>query len=200
MRIETITYEVYKYEELEERIKDKIRNDIGEDIVSNNFENLEWELNLILEEKYNIIGAKLHYSLTYSQGDGLSFDCSDLLESKYIKDKLYLRLNHYEKVMLTKMLKNNELKIFTKRSGNHLYEYALPTDVRIIDDFDRWTKNKEELSNKVQKILGELYMEICNTLEKIGYQCYEVSEQEIIDYIEVNELEFHPNGNIFLKD
>lgn len=192
-------YEVYSYEELDEEAKERARQKISQSIVEMNFNYLEEDLLTILEEDYDLKedNVTLHYSLSYSQGDGLSFDCKDLLESKYFKNKMYDGLTVNEKISLSKMINKGELSLFTKRSGCHLYEYALHSDVQAITNFYHWGKNKEDLVEKILKKLGKVYMDICNRLEKIGYQCYEVAEEDIERYVYDYEIEFDKAGYIF---
>lgn len=192
-------YEVYSYQELKEEAKERARQTIANSIIEMNFEYLEEDLLTLLEEDYNLKenNVDLHYSLSYCQGDGLSFDCKDLLESKYFKNKMYENLSVGEKISLSKMISKGELSLFTKRSGNHLYEYSLHSDVQAITNFYHWGKNKEALVDKIIHKLGNVYMEICSRLEKIGYQCYEVSEEDIERYVYDYEIEFDKLGYIF---
>lgn len=192
-------YEVYSYQELEEEAKERARQTISQSIVEMNFDYLEEDLLTILEEDYDLkeSNVDLHYSLSYCQGDGLSFDCKDLLESKYFKNKMYENLSIGEKISLSKMLSKGELSLFTKRSGNHLYQYSLHSDVQAITNFYHWGKNKEALVDKILHKLGKVYMEICSRLEKIGYERYNVEEKEIEEYIDAYDIEFCKTGHIF---
>lgn len=192
-------YEVYSYQELEEEAKERARQTISQSIVEQNFDYLEQDLLTLLEEDYGLKedNVTLHYSLTYCQGDGLSFDCRDLLESKYFKDKMYEGLSVGEKISLSKMINKGELSLFTKRSGCHLYQYALHSDVQTITNFYHCGKNKERLVEKIVKKLGGVYMAICNRLEKIGYECYNVEEYDIEEYIDAYDIEFDKAGYIF---
>ena len=199
MRKVVIEYEVYSYQELEEEAKERARETISKSIVEQNFDYLEQDLLTLLEEDYGLKenNVTLHYSLTYCQGDGLSFDCKDLLESKYFKDKMYEGLTVNEKISLSKMINKGELNLFTKRSGNHLYQYSLHSDVQAITNFYHWGKNKEELVEKIVKKLGRVYMAICDRLEKIGYDCYNVEECDIEEYIDAYDIEFDKVGYVF---
>lgn len=192
-------YDVYTYQELEEDAKERARKTISDSIVEMNFQYLEEDLLTIMEEDYDLkeSNVNLHYSLGYCQGDGLSFDCKDLLESKYFKNKMYEGLTKNEKISLSKMISKGEFSIFTKRSGCHLYQYALHSDVQTITNFYHWGKNKEDLVNKIQKKISIIYMAICKRLEKIGYQCYDVEEEDIERYVEDYDIEFTQCGNVF---
>ena len=192
-------YEVYSYEELGEEAKERARQTISEAIVEQNFDYLDEDLLTILSEDYDLKedNIKLHYSISYCQGDGLSFDCKDLLESKYFKNKMYEGLTVNEKISLSKMINKGELSLFTKRSGCHLYQYALHSDVQALTNFYHWGKNKEELVEKIIKKLGRVYMEICDRLEKIGYECYNVEECDIEEYIDAYDIEFDKAGYVF---
>ena len=192
-------YEIYSYKELEGEAKEKARDTISQIIVDTNFGCLKEDLYEILECDYDLKAdnVDINYSLSYCQGDGLSFNCQDLLESKYFREKMYLGLSVNEKISLSKMINKGELSLFTKRSGCHLYQYALHSDVQALTNFYHWGKNKEELVEKVVKKLGRVYMEICGRLEKVGYSCYEVEEWEIEEYAECCLMQFTKDGTEF---
>lgn len=193
-----IELEVYKYEELEEEVKEVVREKISELIVDLRFDWLKEDLQEILACEYDLHDCELRYSLSYCQGDGLSFDCDNLLESSYIMNKIKEKLNKNEKAMLTSMIKKYQLSKIVSHNTNNHYCYASEYDIDIKLGYGWYdlTKKQQELIDKIQNIVVEVYLEICSKLECEGYNCYNVSEEDIVDMIKGNEWEFYEDGEM----
>lgn len=175
MRKKQIT--VYKYDELDDRVKERVLNYFRE---FNNFDFLEDDLNEWLNQKLqeNMILKdgilKLFYSLSYCQGDGLCF-----IGKVKFKDTVFL-IEHKGRYY------NNKITTIMPITFMNVY----------IEDIN----NKKTLK-AIEKRTEEfklLYYKICDELEKIGYDIIEAedSEENIKEIIELNEYEFLPNGNI----
>jgi len=183
--MEEKTIKVYDFEELQEDIQEKVLNSFRE---NNDFYFLEEDLTEHLEEelqKHKIKAVdkpKLRYSLSYCQGDGLSF----VGDFEFKGIRFYLRegnLSNY-------YCHSNTINI------NMEYEYNQDYD----EDFtEELQELKEKENEKIEEEFTEIFHNICKTLEKVGYEHieYENSEENIKDYIEANEYKFLENGAIF---
>lgn len=138
----------------------------------------------------------LTYSLSCSQGDGLSFSAKE-----YTKlEELFNSVLGKGKEKTAKILAENcEVKI-EKNQGH--YCYASNSDVQIrlegyssalnCTNFDRC----DEVVEKVEEMLINIYLELCKQLEKEGYADieYQDSDEAIKETIEANEYEFTEDG------
>jgi hypothetical protein len=169
--MKTKTINLYKYEELNEKAKEKALNDFRNN-EDNDFSFLEEDLKEFLKsllEENKIIyndSLKSYYSLSYSQGDGFCF----------IGDFKF---------------KGYNIKI----THNFRYYHNRSTDIILYDekgneDFQGY----EDLENEFKNI----YYSICQKCEKIGYNIMEEenSEEYIKDYFNSNDITFRENGEI----
>lgn len=191
---------VYKFNELKKQVQTEVIAKIREWKIEDAFKDLKDYLYEVLEYTYDLKVNKLIYSLSYSQGDGLSFSCSDLLESKYILNEIKQNLSRYEKAMFTKLRNNGIIYYLKSECNTGHYCYASKNQLELqLDQYpygNYTTEFKEKLYDKILDIVGDVYMDICKDLETIGYGCYNVSDKEVIDYINDLELEFFENGEV----
>lgn len=223
MKLVTVDYEVYKFEELDKKIQEKVIQDYFEHTgVHENNVFFEEFANQVLTE-IGFIESKVSYSLGYCQGDGLTFDFS---------------LNHWELIEFLKNIKNRELTISLKNLEKELYEIVknFEIDEKIIEEYDisvyteknyhgNWyyhskTRNivveaytfplndTEDNDEKVVTYLEELkivfyeiYLTVCEALESEGYRqiYYMPTVEEFAELAEVNDWEYLKNGERFLK-
>lgn len=142
---------------------------------------------------------KVQYSLSYSQGDGLSFSAK-----RYNKlEDLFNEVLGAGKTKTAKLLAENMTQKFTGNNGH--YCYASKGDVDIY--LENYTssinvKNTNRIDEVVGKVLAkmeDLYMSICDELEKDGYADLDNrnSDEYLKDTIEANEYEFEEDGERF---
>lgn len=176
--MKTKTIELFEYSELSPESKEKAYKDWRE----NNFDEyylqveLDNRLDELLEEKgivpisdikgYPSKHAKLYYSLSHNQGDGLMFEGT--FEWK----------GH---------------TITVKQSGRYYHSHS-----KVIESWDNageYVPNgHEEDYNKFDGI----YHEICNELEKVGYETIDDMQSEafFIEECNSNELYFSKDGSL----
>ena len=191
-------YNVCKFEELSDDVKENVIDRLREKIVEDNFSFLKEDLNCIIKENYDIKECEIKYSLTCSQGDGLSFSCDDLLKSSYIMNRVKDSLDKTQKAMLTKLLNNDIIKFYsTGNQGHYCYSSEYDIDVEYNDYYWNITDYQDKLIEDVKDIISEIYLEICEDLEKIGYSYYDVDDDDVIDYINSYDYEFYESGEIY---
>lgn len=198
--METREFKVYKFNEIkDEKTKkeklDKFRNII----IDNNFDTLEDSLLDILQEKYDIKNARIFYILSYCQGDGLRFEHDDILSSEYFMNLVKKQLTKSEKIQFTNLLKKYYLYFKSVHGGNCHYEYC--TEYDIISDCNSYnlTEKQEQLIEKIEKIIADEYVDICGELERIGYDCYNVSDNDILDFLEINDISFANINGVYVE-
>jgi len=166
----TIQTNVYKFNELSTEAKQKA---IDIYYANNHHEGLSDQLT---ESLYNQIAdngithenLELLYSLSWSQGDGVCFVGS---------------------------FEYNALKVkITHDNGRY---YHNKSTVKQFTDL-----NEEDLDNEDENLhvmeFKNLYLDICNKLEKEGYAEleYRMPEAEFNEFCEANEYEFYEDGRI----
>lgn len=141
----------------------------------------------------------LQYSLSYSQGDGLSFGAK-----RYNKlVDLFKKHLGEGKDKTAQLLADNCTQIFSGNKGH--YCYASKSDIDLyIENYTSSrnlvnTNNIDILVGKVLTDLENIYIDLCKELEKEGYSQYEYesSDEAIIEDLLSNGVEFTENGTIF---
>ena len=198
---------IYKFDELKEDTQNKIIKDFKEILINDNFDMLSENFNYILKDNYKLYNFEINYSLSYCQGDGVCFynNKYNLLSYEVLKNKDTKNANIFEKYIIENDLINDELLQYLengynlgifKRNSN--YSYAATC---FIDYEYYYNDDEKEAINKyidsLVNILYKLYINICEELEKIGYSNYNVSDQEVKEYISDQEFEFLENGEIY---
>jgi hypothetical protein len=189
----TIRTKVYQFSELSEQAKkvaiEKERDDYwkyGEPLFM--FEDYCKER--AKEQGFN--ECTFRWSLSYCQGDGLSFTCTDFDTDKFIPESI-----PDEKKLLRRVLKSN--LNFTVKQNNGHYAYASKSDCDLILDTNKDYSNIEAIVDTMRTKLENKYMNLCKELEKEGYSWIESENEDtaIIDRLEANEYEFTADGRRF---
>ena len=192
----TIRTKVYKFDEL---VVDAQQNAIEAERANKEIE-LDW-WNESAKEQIETVGfiddVKLQYSLSYSQGDGLSFSCNSIENSVLRSFFAEILGENKEKTIETIM----EYCSFscTGNRGNH-YCYASKSDIRY--EFDDYYANHPQIHSivaKVEEKIENLYITLCKDLEKEGYAeiDFQYTDECIISDFTNNEVEFTKDGKIF---
>lgn len=193
MRTETKIINIYKYDELSEKAKENAKDIIKDIIIDDNFYFLNKDLKNIALDKYDLQNIEFCYSLSFCQGDGLMFKCDDLLESKYIYKKVIETLSKEEAKRAAELVADGRLKFYSHNSKSYCYAHKNDVDYCAFGLED----NNYDLADKIHKIIADIYLNICKELEKVGYNCYNVTDEMIDECIEHNEIEFTENGEIY---
>lgn len=141
--------------------------------------------------------SKLQYSLSNSQGDGLSFS-ADGFDGDKLKDLFRKHLGDKKEKTINEILNYCSFKL-TGNSGNH-YCYASKRDLTFeFDDFIGSHVQVHTVVSQIEKDLQDIYLSLCKVLEKQGYEEleYQYSDECITEDFEANEYEFKDTGNKF---
>ena len=209
MRMATVEYKVYKYNELTDEAKEKVKQWYLEGQESYIF------TEMLLEDLSCLFGEhdlKVQYSLGYCQGDGLNiygkvdteniFKCLEehkageqLAEfENYLTDKEKKTILHY-----ANECGRIELPV------NNRYCYCVARHIDIADDWEYQLKNysaykniNKEALEKFETLVKGIFETLCKSYEKWGYEYfYEIDEETLEELCEANRYEFLADGRIF---
>ena len=185
--MKTIETTVYNFDELSDEAKMAA---IQEWYKDEDYPFLSDDIDGFLEEKDPyFLDHKTSYSLSWCQGDGLSFE-GILDVEKWCKEKTQIRASFIP--VLASCLD-------IRSSGNcgH-YTYAHRDQISMDIDTFKDYPNIEALCEAILKEVRDYYMELCGEAEKYGYSIleYRMSEQEFSEMCAANEYTFLSDGRM----
>ena len=201
-------FNIYSIQELQGEGLKKAMEDIKEVIIDDNFRFLEEYLYGVLSEDYGIDASSIGYSLTYSQGDGLHFNTKDFF-TRSVYESMLTRLSDSDedkkKLQVLVILMKHKEYVNVYIDHNCRYAFAFFRDVNVSVD-----ESLEELFNKIAVQLHQVitffeeaivkeYVDIAKHLEGIGYDCYEVEDNTILQYAYDNDLTFLESGEAYYE-
>lgn len=187
------TIKVYKFEELSKDAQDKVMQIFSENHSDFLTEDLDGNFKYQLKENYPFFeNPKFKWSLSYYQGDGLSFSC-DINLSKYL-DIYHPKMPKYKKWGLCEAVYNLKSK---GNTGNYYYFSERGIDYK----YNYQDHERKHLYDLLENIVNEIrvkYIEVCKDFEKEGYDSYEYigTKEYAIDECEANEYTFRENGDM----
>lgn len=201
-RTVTKSYDVYKYDELSDDAKAKVKDMFlqwrGEDgdIFKEDCENS-------LAEMFPNSDLKVQYSLTYSQGDGFNtygtLNIKDLLNadfSKYPLNDSGITAPANKDAILAACDKADVYDIDLEE--NRRYGYSLADRLEVVPNNDEdLTDEDTALLSDLENFAREVMEAINSKFEKNGYDYfYEMSEEEVRDMADANDYEFTEDGEL----
>ena len=210
MKTITKIFNIYNFDELSEKAKEKVVNASREYLYTEHCNNVD---DVIYECLYNygVGDAKYNYSLSYSQGDGVCFYNINLFSYTRLISKDYnTKLNKFELEALT-LLNEKEYKMFlqylnegynikiVKNSSNYCHSHtcSLEEEYYYSDDAEE-EKAINNLIYDLKKKMEYIYYNMCYEIERLAYNYIEyISDDEIKE--EINYLQ-NDCGLMFLED
>lgn len=201
-RTVTTSYDVYKYDELSDDAKAKVKDLFlqwrGEDgdIFKEDCENS-------LAEMFPNSDLKVQYSLSYSQGDGFNtygtLNIKDLLNadfSKYPLNDSGITAPANKDAILAACDKADVYDIDLEE--NRRYGYSLADRLEVVpNDDENLTDEDTALLSDLENFAREVMEAINSKFEKNGYDYfYEMSEEEVRDMADANDYEFTEDGEL----
>ena len=190
MRIEETKF--YTFDELSKEAKEKAKAKYYE------LEDDPWledDLNESLKDKACYWKeAKLQYSLSCCQGDGLSF--SGTLDLKAFLAEFFPKMRR-QNVMLEYIY-----KIYSTGNKGH-YQYAaenqIDMDINVQPGPGKDYKRLDQQADIILERVKDEYMTVCKALEKEWYSIleYRMSDVEFSEHCEANTYEFYEDGKMF---
>ena len=212
MRIETVTteYKIYKYNELSDEAKEKVKEwylegfhntDLFTEDCENDLYNLFWENSLHVQ-----------YALDYCHGDGFNIWGKISAESIFKCLENHnggTQLEQFENVLTDK--EKRTILHYAEECGeiklpmNNLDAYSLADRIDIVDDwmfqlevFGAYRDINEEVLEKFERLVRDIFGVLCEYYEEIGYEWfYEVDDEEVEEMCELNEYEFLEDGSLY---
>lgn len=198
--METVQINLYTFEELNEEAKEKaikmqIENNWG-------FLYLDFLVDEFKEEAENLgfVNPKFQYSLSNSQGDGLSFSF-DYFES----EKLYSLIQQVTGKKAAWIIDPIFNCIYSTRgkgnTGHYCYAHEDQIDMRIdLGNYRAWNfyTNVNDVLNEIEAQIITLYLDTCYKFEKLAYDEieYQTSKEFAIETL-INGMQFLEDGTIY---
>jgi len=191
----TKEYQVLNFDELTEDVKDYV---IDKWYESEDYPFLEEDISeeLLCFDEYNIFeNPKLQYSLSYSQGDGLSFE-ADINILNFLNNIYSKKLPEYKKRAIDEYI----WKVYSMgNDGNYCFASKSNIDFfcNYCDGVERPCLDK--LWDDILEEITEYYLDICYKLEKSGYSIldYRMNYNEFSETCEANGYTFLKDGKMF---
>lgn len=181
---------LYNFNELSEEVRRKLIEREIERIIDDNFECLPEYFEEMMEEE-EIDDLKISYSLSYSQGDGVSFEGVINFEKENIFKKV-LDNSRYKQDII-KLLNDGYTFRLIRKNYNYYHKYTCGVDC----DAYFYDEKISEILEVFHQDLEGVYYNLCNRYEKLGYNCYNVSEEEAIERILEKDLLYFEDGRIY---
>lgn len=194
-----IKQKIYKFEELNWKAKDNVREYFAEEYRDSNTQIFYEDFILELEKE----GFKLlipRYSLTYSQGDGCSVEGCIYLEEILENEKIMSNFNKDEKRRLQHICNYIEYEIEIKNgSGYYVHENTMNFEAIV------WVNNYtyrdgellENVFNKLESVLEDYFKELCSNMKDYGYEIIYGNDEVLDEYIIELEKEYFEDGTIY---
>lgn len=193
--IRTITTEIYKFNELTDDAKEKVK---GWFLNTQDCETFTDMCEDVLYEKFKNSKLDVQYSLASCQGDG--FNIYGVINFNDLLDVLKDDFADEEKEKLNKYFEYcNEYKL----DENKRYYYCIIDRQDFIEDLIEDMKYDEEeydenLIEKFNNLSKQYLCKLCADFEKDGYDYfYEISDEELEEICESNNYEFTEDGIIY---
>lgn len=200
MRTITEVKTLYKFQELSEEAKEKVRQWYLEGQEPYIFsENCREDIN---ENIFPNSQLDVEYSLNYCQGDGFNIfgnlDIDDLIvEGKGIFTDAQIDILNY--------VKNGYSSYIELPKNNSRYCYCCASDMNFADEIIDWMQyndldgdtSYEDLED-IQNIIVKIIEGRCNEFMEIGYSYfYEISDEDLEEACNCNDWEFLEDGSIY---
>jgi len=179
----------YKFSELADDVKDKV---IEKWYETEDYPFLADDLTESLRDKAPYWQEpKLQYSLSYCQGDGLSF-------SARLDIPAFLAI-HFKDHTRRKAIENYIYKI--SALGNRgRYCFASENDIEMECQYNhKEFKRLDKLADHVLEMAKSDYMGLCHDLQKEGYAAleYRMTHEEFADHADANDYQYLEDGRQF---
>lgn len=184
----TIETTVYDFDELSDEAK---QNAIEKWYENEDYPWLEDNIACFLSENDPYFyDKKTQYSLSYCQGDGLSFESKFDLE-KWLKDKGTVRASFIPMLVFY-------LDIRSYGNTGNRYPFARRDQIEMNIDTYKSYPRIEALCESILSDVQDYYMELCKKAEQYGYGIleYRMTEQEFSELCQANERTFLPDGTM----
>ena len=192
-----VSVDVYNFDELpvsvQTKVIDRYRNrlsDLSSDV-------LKEDMNMELNNHTHSLDFELSYSLGYCQGDGVSFVGSVEGKAKLLTLAGLVYDNKIPK-NISRLIEWNIIYEVEFARCNYHYVHEYSVQVNIIENYNI-TKDYLHISKAMAEFetaIDKWRLQICDTLEKFGYDTIEIlyGDDNIKSFIAENDFEFFSDG------
>lgn len=198
---EVKTYNVYRFEELSQAAKEKVREWYLEGQSTLNYIFTE-DCENRLSELFPNSDLKVQYSLNYCQGDG--FNIYGEIRLDELLEKIAEKFTEKELKFFKWAFSEYDTSYKMAYNNHYCYCYCICSDNEFMEDIfyemDNWYFRNipEKTLEKFNKLAGEYLDSLCKEFEKEGYEWfYEISEEDLQEHCEANDYEFLENGQVY---
>lgn len=201
-RTVTTSYAVYKYDELSDEAKEKVKQ-MFRDWRGEDSDIFKEDCKEALNDLFPNSDLKVQYSLSYSQGDG--FNTYGTLKAT---DLIDVDLNKYplNGTRVKPLSDKNAIKDVCEKAdifditldNNNRYGYSLADRIELDRTYeDELSEDDIKLLDELEAFAQDVIGEINSKFEANGYDYfYEISEDEIRERADADEYEFTEDGEL----
>lgn len=206
---QTIRYELYSIDELQGKSQQAAIDNVRELLANMRY---SWDFNMLLDDHFiyglQLDGVEYDYRLNYAQGDYFNIAVKLTVDDIFrLIDNLNVTIGDFTKkeVRTLKFYENecDGIKIRVAEN-NKLLPWMHFGDMDIYDDMVYWLEYYciRDINYDLLKRFNNIVVGSIEDLEdycmKLGYQYfYGIDDDEILDYIKCNDMEFLEDGTIF---
>lgn len=207
-----VDVKIYKYEELNEKAKEKAKQKLCESFNDVHSEEITQTMMNIVEDnkKFQIetdknSKPKIYYSLSHCQGDGVSFEAkvniNEFCEELH-KIIIYHLPDNEEKIL--KAIEKEDIVLrsrIIKNTHRYQHEYTMAVDSDFSVTMEQFWDIAAELTGKLEVSIINAAKELAKEMEKAGYKEIEWqwSDEYIIMLCEGNDYEFYEDGRFYVS-
>lgn len=191
-------FNVYKFEELSQAAKEKVRDWY---IEGQEPEIFTESCMMRLSELFPNSDLKVQYSLNYCQGDGLNI--YGTIRHDELLEKIAENFTEKEMKYLQWVVK--EFGYECKMEENNHYCYCICSRNDFTEDLaydmeNNWIRGiRYDVLEKFNKLAGQYLDNLCKEFEENGYDWfYEISDEDLQEHCEANDYEFLEDGKFYV--
>jgi hypothetical protein len=193
-------FNVYNFNELSDKAKQVAFNGLKDMIVDDRFLYFRDDCYEVVKDVFNLLDVKkFSYSITSSQGDGLSFTCNDF-NNATINEAIFNDKATPEAVKdnIKRLGDNLQVKTIIN-PGRYTYAHGDQVTVHLDGFNDDIVKDllPEHIAEGLQQAYAKQYLKICKQLEDNGYRLYDVTLEDVQEVAEINGYEFMEDGSYY---
>ena len=192
---------VYEFDDLSKYVQSKVIDRYKDKLADLLDDDLKDIMKMEFNNHMHNLNFELAYSLNCCQGDGVSFTGSVEGKEELLEFANIVYDNKVPKNIIRLVKWDIIYKVdFVRNSYHYVHKYTV--NPAIIDNYN--ISNSYCHINKAitefEKSINKWYSQVCDTMEKFGYDTKEnlYSDDNIKSYIEENECEFFIDGRDFL--
>ena len=205
MRTVTVEYDVYKFDELSDNAKQKVK-----DWYLSDDDRVYWFEDDVKNHMESIFGTNhgldIQFSLNYSQGDGVN------LYGTFSPQIVFNAIDNMPELLFEyKDELTDEQKATLLEYANEYGDITIPCNYRYTyckanscewDNADYYFNTKmndnDKLAHNFLSIVSGVFEMLCHYYEKWGYDFfYKISDDNMNEICEANEWEFYADGKLF---